>query len=41
MMQQRAGNFWGVGHESLWDIWTEISPDPNLLMRLPARAFHL
>ncbi len=41
MMQQSGGNFWGVGHESLWDIWTAISPDANLLMRLPASAFQV
>jgi murein DD-endopeptidase MepM/ murein hydrolase activator NlpD len=41
MMEQRGGNFWGVGHESLWDVWQAISPDPNLLMRLPAVAFQI
>lgn len=39
LMEQRAGNFWGVGHESLWDVWQAISPDPNLLLRLPDGAF--
>lgn len=39
LMEQRAGNFWGVGHESLWDVWQAISPDPNLLLRLPQGAF--
>ena len=33
------GNFFGVGHASLMDVWSEISPDANLLMRLPATAF--
>lgn len=41
MMQQSGGNFWGVGHESLWDVWTAISPDANLLLRLPDAAFRL
>lgn len=41
MMEQRGGNFWGVGHESLWDVWTAISPDANLLLRLPPRAYRL
>lgn len=35
------GNFFGVGHASLMDLWSEISPDANLLMRLPATAFTL
>ena len=39
MMEQTGGNFWGVGHESLWDVWTAISPDANLLLRLPPAAF--
>ena len=33
------GNFYGVGHASLRDVWSDISPDANLLMRLPARSF--
>ena len=41
MMDQTAGNFWGVGHQSLWDVWAAISPDPNLILRLPATAFAL
>lgn len=34
-----SGNFFGVGHASLRDIWSDISPDANLLMRLPASSF--
>jgi murein DD-endopeptidase MepM/ murein hydrolase activator NlpD len=33
--QRGTGNFFGVGHESLWEVWQAISPDPNLLMRVP------
>jgi murein DD-endopeptidase MepM/ murein hydrolase activator NlpD len=33
------GNFFGVGHASLQDIWSDISPDANLLMRLPGQSF--
>lgn len=33
------GNFFGVGHASLMDVWSEISPDANLLMRLRETAF--
>lgn len=32
-------NFFGVGHRSLWPVWTAISPDPNLLLRLPDARF--
>ncbi|WP_151718144.1 peptidoglycan DD-metalloendopeptidase family protein [Gemmobacter serpentinus] len=39
LLEQRDGNFFGVGHESLWDIWQQICPDPNLILRLPAGAF--
>lgn len=34
LLDQRAGNFFGVGHGSLWDIWSAICPDPNLILRL-------
>ena len=34
----QSGNFFGVGHASLWDVWSDICPDPNLILRLdPAR----
>ncbi|EEW26991.1 peptidoglycan DD-metalloendopeptidase family protein [Rhodobacter ferrooxidans] len=39
MLEQRSGNFFGVGHASLWDVWQQICPDPNLLLRLPAGSF--
>ena len=39
LLAQTDGNFFGVGHASLADIWAEISPDANLLMRLPAHSF--
>ncbi|MGQ0567139.1 MAG: peptidoglycan DD-metalloendopeptidase family protein [Gemmobacter sp.] len=32
-------NFFGVGHRSLWPVWTAISPDPNLLLRLSPDRF--
>ena len=34
-----SGNFFGVGHASLMDVWRDISPDANLLMRLPSSSF--
>ncbi len=34
LLEQHGGNFFGVGHRSLWDIWSAISPDPNLILRL-------
>jgi murein DD-endopeptidase MepM/ murein hydrolase activator NlpD len=39
MLAQTGGNFFGVGHASLWDVWSQICPDPNLILRLPASAF--
>jgi len=35
MLEQTGGNFFGVGHDSLWDVWADICPDPNLILRLP------
>lgn len=39
MLGQTSGNFFGVAHESLWDVWQQICPDPNLILRLPDGAF--
>lgn len=39
MLDQTAGNFFGVGHASLWDVWQAICPDPDLILRLPAGTF--
>jgi murein DD-endopeptidase MepM/ murein hydrolase activator NlpD len=39
LLAQTGGNFFGVGHVSLRDVWSDISPDPNLLMRLPTHSF--
>ena len=41
LLAQTSGNFFGVGQESLWDVWQSVSPDPNLILRLPPRRFHL
>ncbi|MCU0900121.1 MAG: peptidoglycan DD-metalloendopeptidase family protein [Cypionkella sp.] len=41
MLDQTGGNFYGVGHSSLWDVWQSICPDPNLILRLPHSAFVL
>lgn len=41
MLDQNDGNFFGVGHESLSDVWAEICLDPNLILRLPADMFTL
>lgn len=38
-MLEQSGNFFGVGHESLWDIWQGICPDPDLILRLPPGIF--
>lgn len=39
MLDQNSGNFFGVGHESLSDVWSEICLDPNLILRLPEEVF--
>ena len=39
MLAQTEGNFFGVGHASLWDVWSDICLDPNLLLRAAPRAF--
>ena len=39
LLGQTGGNFFGVAHESLWDVWQQICPDPNLILRLPDGAF--
>ena len=39
LLDQNGGNFFGVGHESLWDEWRDICPDPNLILRLPPGKF--
>lgn len=41
MLEQTGGNFFGVGHESLWDVWQSVCPDPNLILRLPEGRFRL
>ena len=38
LLEQRSGNFFGVGHASLWPVWRAICPDPNLILRLPESA---
>ena len=39
MLDQTGGNFYGVGHESLWDVWSGICIDPNLVLRIPPERF--
>lgn len=41
MLEQTGGNFFGVGHESLWDVWQSVCPDPNLILRLPEGRFRV
>jgi len=38
-MLSQSGNFFGVGHESLWDVWADIIPDANLILRLAPESF--
>ena len=35
LWQQTHGNFFGVGHASLWDVWSSVCIDPNLVLRIP------
>ena len=37
----QQGNFFGVGHDSLWDSWADISPDANLLLGLEPESFQI
>ena len=39
MLMQTGGNFFGVGHASLWDVWSDICLDPNLILRIPPEKF--
>ena len=41
MLEQHSGNFFGVGHESLLDVWKDICLDPNLILRIRAEKFML
>jgi Peptidase family M23 len=41
MLDQHAGNFFGVGHPSLLDVWTAILIDPNLILRIPPDRFQV
>jgi murein DD-endopeptidase MepM/ murein hydrolase activator NlpD len=41
MLDQTGGNFYGVGHESLWDVWSSICIDPNLVLRIPENRFNV
>ncbi len=41
MLEQTAGNFYGVGHDSLWDVWSNICIDPNVILRLPVDRFQI
>lgn len=41
LLQQTEGNFFGVGHDSLWDVWSGICIDPNLILRLPEESYRV
>lgn len=36
---EETGNFFGVGHDSHFDVWADISPDANLLLGLLPESF--
>jgi murein DD-endopeptidase MepM/ murein hydrolase activator NlpD len=39
MLSQHHGNFFGAGHDSLWDVWSGICIDPNLILHLAPESF--
>lgn len=39
LLAQTRGNFFGVGHDSLWDVWSAICIDPNLILRLAPESY--
>lgn len=39
MLHQTQGNFFGVGHAGLWRVWSQICPDPNLILRIDSARF--
>ena len=39
MLDNKSGNFNGVGEKSLFNVWTEICPDPNLITKLAPESF--
>ncbi len=39
MLEQTGGNFFGVGHASLWGVWSQICPDPNVILGLDEARF--
>lgn len=41
MLGRTDGNFVGAGQASLWDVWSDICLDPNLLLRLGADRFQV
>ncbi|MFA9231029.1 MAG: aminotransferase class III-fold pyridoxal phosphate-dependent enzyme [Microgenomates group bacterium] len=41
ILAQTQGNFFGVGHASLWDVWSGICIDPNLILRQPEESYRV
>ncbi len=39
MLGRTDGNFVGAGHAGLWDVWSDICLDPDLVLRLGAGRF--
>jgi murein DD-endopeptidase MepM/ murein hydrolase activator NlpD len=39
MLGRTDGNFVGAGHAGLWDVWSDVCIDPDLVMRLGAARF--
>ncbi|MFM2390676.1 MAG: hypothetical protein RLZZ437_2231 [Pseudomonadota bacterium] len=41
MLGRTDGNFVGAGHAGLWDVWSDVCIDPDLVMRLGAGRFEV
>lgn len=40
-MLSQSENFFGVGHDSLWEVWADICIDPNLVLGLAPESFDI
>jgi 4-aminobutyrate aminotransferase-like enzyme/Ser/Thr protein kinase RdoA (MazF antagonist) len=40
-MLSQSTNFNGVAHKSMWDVWQQICPNPNLLMNQAPQTFEI
>ena len=38
-LMEESENYAGVGEDSLWDVWSQLCPDPNLILKIPLSFF--